>query len=58
MAGVDTAAPCELLRTAIQLVLKDDGFDIPSEPARKARLLAERYLEWCQKDENQGRMQD
>ena len=46
------SASCKLLRTAVQLVVKDDGFNIPSEPARRARVLAERYLEWCESDEN------
>ena len=48
-----TTASSELLRTAIQMVLKDDGFDIPSEPARKARTLAGKYLEWCQEVKNE-----
>ena len=34
------SASCKLLRTAVQLVVKDDGFNIPSEPARRARVLA------------------
>ena len=46
------SASCKLLRTAVQLVVKDDGFNIPSEPAHRARVLAERYLEWCESDEN------
>ena len=45
MAGVAmnraTTASSELLRTAVQMVLEDDGFNIPSEPARKAGTLAE-----------------
>ena len=32
--------------------LKDDGFNIPSEPAMRARFMAERYLEWCMRGEN------
>ena len=42
----------ELLHAAVTLVLKDDGFSIPSQPAQKARVLAEKYLERCKKDEN------
>ena len=53
MAGLSTPSGCELVRTAVQLVLKDDGFCIQSEPARRARFLAEKYLEWCKKDENE-----
>ena len=57
MAGVATSeattASSELLRTAVQMVLKDVGFDIPSEPARRARALGEKYLEWCQEDKNE-----
>ena len=37
-----------LLCTTVVIVLNDDGFDIPSEPARKSRILAKKYLEWCQ----------
>ena len=48
-----TTASSELLRTAVQMVLKDVGFDIPSEPARRARALGEKYLEWCQEDKNE-----
>ena len=48
MAGVAMnrakTASSELLRTAVQMVLEGDGFNIPSEPARKARTLAEKYL--------------
>ena len=47
-----TNAP-ELLRTAVVMVLNDDGFNIPSEPARKSRILAKRYLEWCQLERNE-----
>ena len=50
---MSTPSCCELVRKAVQLVLKDDGFCIPSESARRARFLAERYLEWCKKDENE-----
>ena len=57
MAGVATSeattASSELLRTAVQMVLKDVGFDIPSEPSRRARALGEKYLEWCQEDKNE-----
>ena len=47
-----TNAP-ELLRTAVVMVLNDDGFDIPSEPAHKSRILAKKYLEWCQLERNE-----
>ena len=43
----------ELLRTAVVMVLNDDGFNIPSEPARKSRILAKKYLEWCQLERNE-----
>ena len=47
-----TNAP-ELLRTAVVMVLNDDGFNILSEPARKSRILAKKYLEWCQLERNE-----
>ena len=42
----------ELLRAAVALIAADDGFRIPTQSARKALLLAERYLEWCTNDRN------
>ena len=41
------------LRTAVVMVLNDDGFSIPSEPSRKSRILAKKYLEWCQLERNE-----
>ena len=42
------------MRTAIQKVLTDDGFNICSESAVKARETAEKLLEWSSETENQG----
>lgn len=36
----------ELLRAAVSLILKDEGFQLPTEPARNAVRSAERLLEW------------
>ena len=52
MASAATSPCCELLSEAASLVLKDDGFNVPSEPARRARFMAERYVEWCVRAEN------
>ena len=48
----DVFADFELLCAAVALIPADDGFRIPTQPARKALLLAERYLEWCTNDRN------
>ena len=40
------------LKEAASLVLKDERFSIPLEPARRARFMAERYLEWCMRGDN------
>ena len=37
---------CKLLREAASLVLKDEGFAIPLESARRVCVMTERYLEW------------
>lgn len=50
IADVSTPSGCELIRTAVQFVLKDDEFCIPSESARRARSLAEKYLKWCKEE--------
>ena len=42
----------ELLKSAIHAVLLDDGFDVPSTPARKATEPAKCVLTWCEDDEN------
>ena len=42
----------ELLKSAIHAVLLDDGFDVPSTPARKATETAKCVLTWCEDDEN------
>ena len=44
----------QIVRTAIQKVLTDDGFNICSESAVKARETAEKLLEWSSEAENQG----
>lgn len=38
--------PSELLHAAVVLVLTDEGFSIPTDPAREARKTAEKLLEW------------
>ena len=35
------------------LILKDDGFSFPSEPARNALSLAEKYLVWSNDELNE-----
>ena len=42
----------ELLHLAVSLVLKDDGFSLPSPPAQRARKTAESLLEWSDDSEN------
>lgn len=42
----------KVFRAAVELVLKDDGFSIPSRPAVRARELAKGHLEWSSKLEN------
>ena len=44
----------ELFHAAVTLVLKDDGFSLPSNPAIRARELAKILLEWCLKNENKS----
>ncbi len=36
----------ELLRAAVSLILKDEGIQLPTEPARNAVRSVERLLEW------------
>ena len=40
--------PAELLYSAVSLVLTDDGFTLPTQPAMKAQKTAEKVLEWSQ----------
>ena len=40
------------MRIAVQLVLKDEGFRIPSVSAKAAVKTAEKLLEWCSQEEN------
>ena len=42
----------ELLTHAVSLVLKDEGFFLPSLPARRARETAEKLLEWSGDSKN------
>ena len=41
-----SAEDIDQFRATVALILKDDGFNLPSKPARNALSLAERYLEW------------
>ena len=36
----------EIVHSAVVLVLKDDGFSLPTAPAQMARKTAEKLLEW------------
>ena len=36
----------EIVHLAVVLVLKDDGFSLPTAPAQMARKTAEKLLEW------------
>ena len=42
----------EIVRIAVQNVLTDDGFNLPSEAAWKAKETAEKLLEWSGDSEN------
>ena len=42
----------DVVRSAVQLVLKDEGFKIPSASAKAAVKTAEKLLEWCSQEEN------
>ena len=42
----------ELLYRAVSLVLKDEGFSLPSPTAQTARETAEKLLEWCSDVDN------
>ena len=42
----------ELVRVAVTLILKDEGFGLPSTPASSARVTAEKLLEWSSQQEN------
>ena len=42
----------EMLYRAVSLVLKYEGFSLPSLPARRAREAAEKFLEWGGDSEN------
>ena len=41
-----------VVRDAVQLVLMDKGFKIPSSSAKTAVETAEKLLEWCSQAEN------
>ena len=41
-----------MFRAAIQQVITDKGFDIPSDLAKNARQTAEKLLEWVSDKEN------
>ena len=50
--AVDVESQSEELLKAIRLVLKDDGFNVPSQSARNAVKSAEALLEWSGEQEN------
>ena len=43
-----------LLKTSCSLVLKDEGFQLPTPLAERALKTAERLLEWLSEAENKG----
>ena len=47
-AGEDLGVLC----ATVALILKDDGFSLPSESARNALSLAEKYLVWSNDELN------
>ena len=42
-----------ILQKAVQQVLIDKGFDLPSVPAQNAKKSAEKFLQWCHDSVNQ-----
>ena len=38
--------PGEMLHTAVSMVLRDEGFSLPTLPAKRAGEAAEKVLEW------------
>ena len=53
--GVVSDDTCEkMFLAAVTLVIKDDGFTVPSRPAVLARELAKTLLEWSLKTENKS----
>ena len=44
--GGCSSRDCELVRVALSLVLKDEGFALPSTPASNARDSADKLLEY------------
>ncbi len=52
MACSQGGSNTELLRAALSLVLKDEGFGLPSVPAERARKTAENLMEWTSDTDN------
>ncbi len=46
----------DLFRAAISQVLKDEGFQLPTAPARNAIISAERMLEWMDDNKDKARV--
>lgn len=52
--GGSFSCDCELIRVAVTLVLKGEGFSLTSTLARDARDSAEKLLEWSSLPENKS----
>ena len=52
--AVESVSESDELLKAIRLVLKDDGFNVPSQSVRNAVKSAESLLEWSGEQENKG----
>ena len=52
MAQVGQDAATKLFQAAVEPVLKDESFSIPSRPAIRARELARAQIEWSSRPES------
>ena len=52
MAQGGQDAATKLFQAAVELVLKDESFSIPSRPAIRARELARAQIEWSSRPES------
>ena len=57
MANSGDDAATRLFQAALELILKDESFSIPSRPAIRARELARVQLDWSTRPENRPHFQ-